>query len=82
MATLPPEGYEIVPAGDVNERIQAGDRLWDEEEAEWLPAARNEIGDYVSGFYAVARRVPTPPTKITPPTLRVGINNRPRPTRK
>lgn len=65
-----PEGYTVLDKSDVNERIQAGDLLWSEEDYEWHKAERVEIGDYVYGFYAVARVTPVNNKPAPQPTVK------------
>lgn len=53
----PPEGYIVKPSDENDALIRNGDLLWHEDEAEWEEATKVEIGDYVNGYYGVARRV-------------------------
>ena len=62
MARTPPRGYELVT--DVNERVQRGDLVWHEDEADWEESGRAEIGDYAHGFHAVARKMACAPKLI------------------
>ncbi|ALT58105.1 hypothetical protein FDG94_gp113 [Pseudomonas phage SM1] len=74
--TSAPEEFQIVDP-DINERIQAGDLLWDPSEFDWLPACRSEIGEYVYGFAAVARRKAEQPKPELPAVKRLPRRVRP-----
>lgn len=52
----PPPGYIVLPNDEADSLIKTGDLLWHEDDAEWQEASPDEIGDYVSGYYGVARR--------------------------
>lgn len=54
MIESPPEGFYALPLAPV-EKVQKGDLVWDREDEEWLPAGRNDIGQYTSCFPEVAR---------------------------
>lgn len=43
---------------DLAERVQPGDLIYDEEDEEFLPASRRQIGEYASSFSCVVRKVP------------------------
>ncbi|MGZ7142801.1 hypothetical protein ACXWOE_10295, partial [Streptococcus pyogenes] len=50
-----------IPAGtdvltDLAERVQPGDLIYDEEDEEFLPASRRQVGEYVSNYPCVVRK--------------------------
>lgn len=58
-----PAGYELLEVlgieDDVNEKVQAGDIYWDDEDWEWLPVPRSRVGSYLRYFTpgGVARKL-------------------------
>lgn len=52
----PPSGYTVLPSDEEDSLIKSGDLLWHEDDAEWQEASPGEVGDYVNGYYGVARR--------------------------
>ncbi len=52
----PPDGYDPLSAEDMEARIKSGDLLWNDGECEWQSPTGSEIGDYMYGYFAVARR--------------------------
>tara|TARA_R110002124_G_scaffold128157_9_gene288602 strand:+ start:11105 stop:11317 length:213 start_codon:yes stop_codon:yes gene_type:complete len=51
----PPLSFAVLPKNDGDLQIKIGDLLWDQGEAEWQEASEDEVGDYVSDYYCVAR---------------------------
>lgn len=58
----PPEWYELVEH-DINEKVQAGDLIWDEDDEDWLVPLSRYIGHYVSRYAAVARPATVAPVR-------------------
>lgn len=52
----PPEGYTVV--NDVNERLQLGDMLYDDDDEEWVKVRPKQAGAYLSQKIVVCRPVP------------------------
>lgn len=53
----PPSGYAMVPEGP-EAHVQGGDLLWCVSADQWQEPERWELGEQVSTYYGVARKVP------------------------